>query len=94
MISPVVAFPPKERVFTVPPPDLDSTIIDQFIEASEVLCVYNFTKGFGNDGRLVQYLYTSPEFIIYTKLSWNMEHREEEVNVVLFMSLLSTQSVW
>lgn len=55
MISPVEARPPKETLFT-DQPDLDSAIFDQFIEASEVVCVYSFTKGFGNDGRLVPYL--------------------------------------
>ena len=75
-------------------PDLDSVIFDPFIEASEVVCVYSFTKGFGNDGRLVPNLYTVAQSIIYTKLSWNIEHREAEVKRFLFMSLLSTQLVW
>lgn len=55
MISPVEARPLNDNLFT-DQPDLDSVIFDPFIEAREVVCVYSSTKGFGNDGRLVQYL--------------------------------------
>lgn len=55
MISPIVAFQPNDTLFT-DQPDLASAIFDQFTEASEEVWVYSSTKGFGNDGRLVQYL--------------------------------------
>lgn len=63
MISPVEARQPNDNLFT-DQPDLDSVIFDPFIEASEVVCVYSFTKGFGNDGRLVPNLYTVAQSII------------------------------
>jgi len=55
MISPVDDFKLNQTVFT-DQPDLASAIVDQFIAASEVVCVYSFIKGYGNDGRLVPYL--------------------------------------